>query len=453
MKKIFAAASLALACLVLPLALASAAGISTNYTLTYIAGANGTISGSTTQTVSSGSDGTAVTAVPNSGYVFSGWSDSSMANPRTDTSVASNITVTANFSAAAVAPTITGITSVTPDGTYSTGATIEIDLTFSAPVTSTGPVVVSLGTGTTTESCSFTVASSAAASCNYIVQAGDSASDLNVTSVSGSIADGSSTAMTNFVPASNLADTKAIVINTSAPAAPVIAGGSSSFSSVSVMSGSSGSAGGSGSSASASGSSSGGTGSSGTESSSINILGFIINDGKATTTASAHLSITMNADANFFKGYMISLSPSFAGATMLPYTVTQAYFDLPHAAGNYTVYLKYFSDVNRFSDVISRSIGYACPAAGCIDSSVLSAAKRISSDLQVNSIGAGVSALQAFLAAVSAGPAARQLAAHGTTRFFGPLTQAALAEFQSWKSIAPASGYFGPKTRAALASF
>ena len=69
----------------------------TKYTLTYIAGANGSISGNTSQNVTSGLDGTQVAAIANSGYVFSSWSDGLNANPRTDTNVTSNISVTANF--------------------------------------------------------------------------------------------------------------------------------------------------------------------------------------------------------------------------------------------------------------------------------------------------------------------------------------------------------------------
>ena len=45
------------------------------YTLTYTAGANGTITGTSPQTVNHGADGTAVTAVPNAGYHFVDWSD------------------------------------------------------------------------------------------------------------------------------------------------------------------------------------------------------------------------------------------------------------------------------------------------------------------------------------------------------------------------------------------
>ena len=79
------------------------------YTLTYTAGANGTISGTTPQTVESGGSGTPVTAVPNAGYHFVNWSDASTANPRTDTNVMANVSVTANFAintySSAVLPT------------------------------------------------------------------------------------------------------------------------------------------------------------------------------------------------------------------------------------------------------------------------------------------------------------------------------------------------------------
>ena len=67
------------------------------YTLTYTAGANGSISGTSPQTVNYGENGTAVTAVPDSGYHFVDWSDSATENPRTDKNVTADITVTANF--------------------------------------------------------------------------------------------------------------------------------------------------------------------------------------------------------------------------------------------------------------------------------------------------------------------------------------------------------------------
>jgi hypothetical protein len=66
-------------------------------TLTYNAGAHGTINGTTPQTVTCGANGTAVTAVPDACYHFVNWSDGSTANPRTDTNMTADKTVTATF--------------------------------------------------------------------------------------------------------------------------------------------------------------------------------------------------------------------------------------------------------------------------------------------------------------------------------------------------------------------
>jgi len=68
-----------------------------SYTLTYLAGINGSVTGTSPQFVDPGTEGTEVTAVPDSTYTFSGWSDGKMDNPRQDLNVKSNITVTANF--------------------------------------------------------------------------------------------------------------------------------------------------------------------------------------------------------------------------------------------------------------------------------------------------------------------------------------------------------------------
>ncbi len=91
------------------------------FTLSYAAGAGGTLTGETTQTVNYGGDGTAVTAVPDTGYHFVDWSDGSTANPRTDTNVTADVDVTANFAintfslsyAAGAGGSLTGETSQT----------------------------------------------------------------------------------------------------------------------------------------------------------------------------------------------------------------------------------------------------------------------------------------------------------------------------------------------------
>ncbi|MCD4753294.1 MAG: sortase, partial [Anaerolineaceae bacterium] len=67
------------------------------FTLNYAAGTGGSLIGDTSQVVNYGEDGTAVEAVASNGYHFVDWSDDSTDNPRTDTGVTADITVTANF--------------------------------------------------------------------------------------------------------------------------------------------------------------------------------------------------------------------------------------------------------------------------------------------------------------------------------------------------------------------
>lgn len=114
-------------------------------------------------------------------------------------------------------PTITSVSSDTANGSYNAGDIIDIDVTFSEAVTSTGNVTVTLETGDTDRTCTFTVSNSTTGTCNYTVQAGDTSSDLNVNSISGTIADQSSNAMVNFVPTTNLSANKALVIDTTSP--------------------------------------------------------------------------------------------------------------------------------------------------------------------------------------------------------------------------------------------
>jgi autotransporter-associated beta strand protein len=74
------------------------------YTLTYNAGVNGTLSGSTSQTVPYLSSGTQVTAVPNTGYHFTGWSDGVLTSNRTDTAQIGGTNVTASFALSTPSP-------------------------------------------------------------------------------------------------------------------------------------------------------------------------------------------------------------------------------------------------------------------------------------------------------------------------------------------------------------
>lgn len=71
--------------------------VATAHTLEYAAGANGSLTGETSQVVAIGGTGTAVTAVPNEGWHFAQWSDGVLANPRTDSNVVANVDVIAQF--------------------------------------------------------------------------------------------------------------------------------------------------------------------------------------------------------------------------------------------------------------------------------------------------------------------------------------------------------------------
>jgi hypothetical protein len=124
----------------------------------------------------------------------------------------------------AIAPTITNITSSAPNGAYryipgDVDNYIMLDITFSEPVT--GSATVTLETGDNDRTCGVVVSGSSTATCQYFIEAGDNTSDLNVSSISGSIADGSGNAMSNFVPATNLAANKAIVIDNTAPSVTI----------------------------------------------------------------------------------------------------------------------------------------------------------------------------------------------------------------------------------------
>ncbi|MEI6655391.1 MAG: InlB B-repeat-containing protein [Verrucomicrobiota bacterium] len=78
------------------------------YTLTYTAGLHGSIVGTSPQTVNYGGSGTQVTAVADTGYHFTTWTDSSGSAARTDTNVTGNISQTAGFAITQYALTYDG---------------------------------------------------------------------------------------------------------------------------------------------------------------------------------------------------------------------------------------------------------------------------------------------------------------------------------------------------------
>ncbi len=112
------------------------------YTVDITAGTGGTLSGITPQTVNHGSDSTAITAVPDTGYTFTGWSGdvTGTDNPLTLTNVTASQTVTANFTlntytvafTSGAGGTLAGTTPQTINhGTATTAVTAQPDTGYS----------------------------------------------------------------------------------------------------------------------------------------------------------------------------------------------------------------------------------------------------------------------------------------------------------------------------------
>jgi nucleoid-associated protein YgaU len=133
------------------------------------------------------------------------------------------------------APTITSVSSSKANGSYKAGEVVDIDVTFSESVTSTGNVTVTLETGDTDRTCTFSVTNSTTGTCDYTVQAGDNSADLNAT-ISGTIADQAGNPMSNFTPTTGLAANKAIVIDTTAPSTPSATPSAGTYTSVQSVS-------------------------------------------------------------------------------------------------------------------------------------------------------------------------------------------------------------------------
>ena len=155
---------------------------------------------------------------------------------------ASSTTTATNITFNNVLPTITSVTSTTTDGYYNAGDAINITVNFSGSVTlpaggggpagggATPTMVVTLETGSTDRTVSFTDFSGTSVSGTYTVQAGDTSADLAVKTIVVNDGNISNTAgnMTDFTVGSNLSTTSAIVIDTTAPVISNVSPASSS---------------------------------------------------------------------------------------------------------------------------------------------------------------------------------------------------------------------------------
>jgi hypothetical protein len=130
-----------------------------------------------------------------------------------------------------VAPTISSVNSSTSNGTYKAGDIISVQVNFSEAVTVTGTPQLTLETGGTDQVLNYASGSGTSTlTFNYTVQAGDTNADLDYISTSalglngGTIRDAASNNATLTLAspgaANSLGSNKAIIIDTTSPAAP-----------------------------------------------------------------------------------------------------------------------------------------------------------------------------------------------------------------------------------------
>ncbi len=120
------------------------------YTLSYAAGPGGSIVGATPQTVSPGGSGSAVTPQANALFTFASWSDGSTANPRTDSNVMANVSVTASF-----VPNVLSITSAPTSVALATPFDVTVGIN-PGPATVTANTTACGNAGVSTKSSSQT---------------------------------------------------------------------------------------------------------------------------------------------------------------------------------------------------------------------------------------------------------------------------------------------------------
>ena len=128
-----------------------------------------------------------------------------------------------------VAPTVTGITSSTADGTYGPGAVVSVQVTLSEPVAVTAPPQLTLETGVTDAVVNYASGSGTSAlTFTYTVLTGHTSPDFDYAATSalalngGTIRDAAGNDATLTLPApgtaGSLSANKALVIDTTAPA-------------------------------------------------------------------------------------------------------------------------------------------------------------------------------------------------------------------------------------------
>lgn len=106
--------------------------------------------------------------------------------------------------------------------------------------------------------------------------------------------------------------------------------------------------------------------------------------------------------------------------------------------------------VNEFT--IAKAQGFVLPQEMVTALASVQPITKVVTTTSVSTNNSSTVELQKYLIGKSTGLAALALAQAGTTGNFGPLTTAALAEFQASVGISPAVGYYGPITQGYISS-
>ena len=480
---------------------------SVSYSLAYAAGAHGSLTGSTSQTVLGGNSGTAVTAVPAAGYSFINWSDSSTQNPRTDTSVAGNISVTANF-ADITAPSVPGTpvasasNTVTPTWTWtpSTDAGSGMQQYF-LKWSNSSDCNSGSNTGIGPSSPSYAIPSGGAqmndGTWYFCVAAQDLAGNVSAYSPAGTVTtDTIPPTVSNVATAPSLAS-GVITWTTTEPASSIVTYGTSpsyatppngtttaeadisprvTSHSVTLTGLTCGTTYYFNVESNDAATNSGGStmthlftsacpvavqtfvhrnnGTTVTPTAVDSVSGsvshepldFSVNDG-AKTTSSPALSLLMNADPGTVKGYAVSLDPTFTNDGISTYTGPTTTFTLPDISGKYTVYLQYYSTTGKTSALLSKTIMY--------EKNGPATPTTVSWDrtLRFGSTGRDVTSLQQFLNTHGFPVAKTGTGSLGhESNVFGTKVLAAVKLYQKAHGISPVSGIVGPMTLAVMNS-